>query len=86
MKIPNFLSEPQFLAVTINSGGGDVVQAKNIARLLKNYSLEKRYFFEFFKLFRIPYYTFAEDLCLNSANIILTSGTKSFASKKINKF
>jgi ClpP class serine protease len=43
MKVPDFFSEPQFLAVTINSPGGDVVQAKNIARILKNYSIEKKY-------------------------------------------
>lgn len=28
----------------------------------------------------MPIYCFAEDFCLNSANLILTAGTKSFAS------
>lgn len=35
-------------------------------------------------LLRVPIYCFAEEYCLNSANLILTSGTQCFASNLFN--
>ena len=58
------------LAVSINSPGGNVSQAKILAKSFKRYSEANS----------LPYITFAEDLVLNSANIILSSAPKSYAS------
>lgn len=35
------------------------------------------------QLFSVPIVTFAEDQCLNSANLILTSGSKCYASNAL---
>lgn len=61
----------QLIAVSINSGGGSIVQAKNIVSALNNFSRKTQ----------APVYCFAEDLVLNSANLILAGGNKSYANK-----
>jgi ClpP class serine protease len=62
---------PSAVAVSINSGGGSVTGAKNIAKLLSRFTIEKE----------IPYLTFVDDLCLGAANIIFSSGYKTYASR-----
>lgn len=59
------------IAVSVNSGGGSIVQAKNIVSALKHFSRKTQ----------APVYCFAEDLVLNSANLILASGNKCYANK-----
>jgi ClpP class serine protease len=61
---------PCALAVSVNSVGGSVVGAKNIARHISQFASENE----------VPLYTFADDVCLGAANIILAAGWKSYAS------
>ena len=49
-----------------------MIAAKNMAKHISNFALENE----------VPLLTFVEDVCLGSANIILASGYKSYASKK----
>lgn len=65
------LHRPVALAVSINSVGGSVVGAKNVARHLNHVSQE----------LEVPLYTFVDDVCLGAATIVLASGWKAFASK-----
>ncbi|KAL4446070.1 hypothetical protein ABPG74_021609 [Tetrahymena malaccensis] len=65
------LYDIQLIAVSINSHGGSLIQAKNICTALKYFSQKTS----------APVYTFAEDMVLNSANLILSSGNKVFAGK-----
>lgn len=69
--------KPEAVMITINSPGGSLSSAKTIVELMKQYSEKKKY--DLF-LFSTPIYCFAEDQCLNSANIILTCGAKVYAS------
>ena len=62
---------PSAVVVSINSTGGSVSGAKNIAKFLTNYISEHK----------IPYVVFVDDVCLGSAKIILSSGYKTYASK-----
>ncbi len=61
----------QGIIVVINSNGGSLTTAKNITEALHKIREEKQ----------IPIYGFAEDYCLNSANLILTSCTQCYANK-----
>jgi len=61
----------QLIAVSLNSAGGSIVQARNISSILKKYSHKTG----------APIYTFAEDAVLSSANIIHSSGNKVFANE-----
>ena len=59
------------VAVSVNSTGGSMIQAKNINSALHKFALQNG----------APVYTFAEDLVLNSANLILLSGHRVYANK-----
>jgi len=63
--------QPQIIAVSINSEGGSITQAKNINSIVQKFSRETS----------APVFTFAEDFSLGPANIILTAGNKCFASQ-----
>ena len=63
-----WIYKPAVIAVSINSASGSQIQAKNISGYLHNKAAK----------YGVPVYTFAEDMCLNSANVILASGHKSF--------
>eukprot|EP01016_Furgasonia_blochmanni_P037469 TRINITY_DN4419_c0_g3_i4.p1 TRINITY_DN4419_c0_g3~~TRINITY_DN4419_c0_g3_i4.p1 ORF type:complete len:188 (-),score=32.80 TRINITY_DN4419_c0_g3_i4:742-1305(-) len=62
----------QLIAVSINSPKGSIVQAKNIANALRNYSRDTN----------APLYTFAEDVVFGAGNSILACGNKVFASEQ----
>lgn len=64
------LHRPIAVAVSINSIGGSVVGAKNIARHINHFSQE----------LEVPLYTFADDVCLGASTIVLASGWKAYAS------
>eukprot|EP01016_Furgasonia_blochmanni_P037468 TRINITY_DN4419_c0_g3_i2.p1 TRINITY_DN4419_c0_g3~~TRINITY_DN4419_c0_g3_i2.p1 ORF type:complete len:288 (-),score=98.29 TRINITY_DN4419_c0_g3_i2:334-1197(-) len=61
----------QLIAVSINSPKGSIVQAKNIANALRNYSRDTN----------APLYTFAEDVVFGAGNSILACGNKVFANE-----
>jgi len=61
----------KLIAVSINSPGGSIVQAKNVNNILRKFSRKTG----------APVYTFVEQFALNSANIIATGGNKCFANK-----
>jgi len=61
----------QLIAVSINSPGGSLTQAKNINLAIKNFSRQTG----------APIFTFAEDACLSAANSILAAGNRSFANE-----
>lgn len=65
--------KPKGLVLNINSEGGSVVQAINMAKLLRRYAKEND----------IPFYTIAENTCLGEANILLCSGHKCFVNPYI---
>lgn len=66
------LYRPLALAISVNSSGGSIVGAKNIARHINQFATD----------YELPLYTFADDICLGAANIILASGWKSYASTR----
>jgi len=70
LKYKNYYSV-KLIAVSINSAGGSIVQAKNVNSILKKFSQQTG----------APVYTFAESMSLNAANIILTGGHKCYANK-----
>jgi len=70
LKYKNYYSV-KLIAVSINSTGGSIVQAKNVNSIIKKFSRQTG----------APVYTFAENLSFNAANIILTGGHKCYANK-----
>ncbi|KAL4452889.1 hypothetical protein ABPG74_002454 [Tetrahymena malaccensis] len=62
---------PSLVAVSINSNGGSIIQAKNIVSILKDISYKTS----------APVYTFGEDSVFGSANIVLAGANRCFASK-----
>ena len=59
------------VALSINSIGGSTLQSQKINHLLHNFARSNS----------CPVYTFAEDLVFNSANVLLLSGHRVYASK-----
>ncbi|EAR98377.2 peptidase family S49 protein (macronuclear) [Tetrahymena thermophila SB210] len=62
---------PSLVAVSINSDGGSITQAKNIVSILKDISYKTS----------APIYTFGEDRVFGAANIVLVGANRCFSSK-----
>ena len=66
----SWVYKPVVIAVSIDSTSGSLIQTKNITQFIHNKA----------RKYGVPVYTFSEDACLSSANVLLTSGHKVYAS------
>jgi hypothetical protein len=72
----SWVYKPVVIAVSIDSTSGSLIQTKNITQFVHNKA----------RKYGVPVYTFAEDACLSSANVLLTSGHKVYASNFLFSF